>query len=282
MSSDLNEYRWIVGKKIMVNKATFSISKMDCPSEEAMIRMKLEGFDNVENLEFDIPNRQLIVYSSGPLHPVVGALDELNLGAELIETIEADNFTKSAEYPDVQRKLLWTVLAINLSFFVVEIVSGVISNSMGLIADSLDMLADSIVYGLSLIAVGGAISRKKSVAKISGYFQITLAFLGFIEVIRRFIGIETLPDFRTMIAVSILALIANSYCLYLLQKSKSKEAHMQASTIFTSNDVIINLGVIVAAILVLVTNSNKPDLLIGTVVFIIVIRGALRILKLAR
>jgi len=74
-----------------------------------------------------------------------------------------------------------------------------------------------------------------------------------------------------MIVVSILALAANGLCLYLLQKSKSKEAHMQASMLFTSNDVIINLGVITAGLLVHWLNSNKPDLIIGTIVFVLVI-----------
>jgi Co/Zn/Cd efflux system component len=86
-----------------------------------------------------------------------------------------------------------------------------------------------------------------------------------------------------MIIVSVFALIANGFCLYILQKSKSKEeAHMKASMIFTSNDVIINLGVIIAAILVSLLNSNKPDLVVGTIVFILVIKGAFRILKLSR
>ena len=103
------------------------------------------------------------------------------------------------------------------------------------------------------------------------------------EVLRRFLGDEKLPDFSTMIIVSIFALIANGICLYILQKSKSKEeAHMKASMIFTSNDVIINLGVIIAAILVSLLNSNKPDLVVGTIVFILVIKGAFRILKLSR
>jgi len=66
-----------------------------------------------------------------------------------------------------------------------------------------------------------------------------------------------------MIVVSILALVANSICLYLLQGSKSDEAHMKASMIFTSNDVIINSGVILAGILVLVTESKYPDLIVG-------------------
>ena len=129
--------------------------------------------------------------------------------------------------------------------------------------------------------MGGTLIRKRRIAKLAGYFQILLAVMGFGEVLRRFLGAEQLPDFTTMIMVSVFALIANGICLYLLQKSKSKEeAHMKASMIFTSNDVIINLGVIVAGFLVNVLNSNKPDLIIGTIVFILVIQGARRILKL--
>lgn len=170
-----------------------------------------------------------------------------------------------------------------MPFFFIEMTTGLVSRSMGLVADSLDMLADSFVYGISLLAVGGTITRKKNIAKLAGYFQITLAILGFVEVLRRFLGAETLPDFSTMIVVSILALIANSICLYLLQKSKSKdEAHMKASMIFTSNDVIINLGVIVAGLMVNWLNSGIPDLVVGTIVFMLVIQGARRILKLGK
>ena len=57
---------------------------------------------------------------------------------------------------------------------------------------------------------------------------------------------------------------------------------MQASAIFTSNDLIINLGVIAAGILVHWLNSNKPDLIIGIIVFVVVIRGAIKILKLGK
>ena len=159
---------------------------------------------------------------------------------------------------------------------------GIFSGSMGLIADSLDMLADSVVYALALIAVGGTIALKNNIARFAGYFQVLLAIVGFVEVIRRFMGIEAMPDFKTMIVVSVLALIANVFCLYLLQKNKSKEAHMQASMIFTSNDVIINSGVIVAGLLVNWLNSSYPDLIIGAIVFVIVARGAYRILKLAK
>ena len=65
--------------------------------------------------------------------------------------------------------------------------------------------------------------------------------------------------------------------------SKSKEeAHMKASMIFTSNDIIINLGVISAGLLVNWLDSNKPDLIVGTIVFGLVVQGAFRILKLSK
>ena len=113
--------------------------------------------------------------------------------------------------------------------------------------------------------------------------QIVLAALGFLEILRRFLGDGKIPDFSTMIIISIFALIANAFCIYLLQKSKSiEDAHMQASIIFTSNDVIINLGVIIAGLLVLWLDSGIPDLVIGAIVFVLVVQGAIRILKLGK
>ncbi len=264
-----------------MEKTTFEISKMDCPSEENLIRMKLDGISSIANLDFDIPNRKLIVFHNGEIDQIERSIIELNLGGKKIssEHTEQTDFKENTN----QKKLLWTVLGINFAFFIIEMTTGLISRSMGLVADSLDMLADSFVYGISLFAVGGTLTRKKQIAKIAGYFQITLAVIGFVEVLRRFLGAEQLPNFSTMIVISVLALIANGICLYLMQKSKSKEeAHMKASLIFTSNDIIINLGVITAGLLVNWLNSSKPDLIIGTVVFILVIQGALRILKLGK
>ena len=253
---------------------------MDCPSEENLIRMKLSSFD-LFKLDFDLESRTLYVFHENKMANIEIALNELNLGSKKIDTTEAE-IPIIKEDEKKQRSLLWTVLVINFIFFILEMFTGIISMSMGLVADSLDMLADSSVYALSLFAVGGSIIRKKKIAKLAGYFQIILAVVGFTEVIRRFIGMEQMPGFNTMIIVSILALIANGICLVLLQKSKSNEAHMKASMIFTSNDVIINLGVILAGSLVFLLNSSYPDLIIGTIVFILVIGGALRILKLSK
>ena len=264
-----------------MQKSTYHISRMDCPSEEGMIRMKLEDLEGIEKLEFDLEARELEVYHAADVHEISNRLEGLNLGSKHVQSVEFGGEIQP-ESNQVQSKLLWTVLAINFGFFLIEMVAGLLSGSMGLVADSLDMLADASVYGLSLWAVGSTVARKKSVARFSGIIQFALAGLGILEVTRRFIFAETMPDFKTMIVVSVFALVANSICLWLLQRSRSEEAHMKASMIFTSNDVIINSGVILAGILVLVTESKYPDLIIGALVFIIVVRGAMRMMKLGK
>lgn len=243
--------------------------------------MKLDNFSNIRNLDFDLENRRLTVYHDGLTNEIEKSIDDLKLNSKRIgtERVAVDLKTDSSKS---EKQILWTVLLINFGFFVAESATGLISKSMGLVADSLDMLADALVYGLSLYAVGRTVQSKKNVARLSGYFQMILAIIGFTEVIKRFVSVDNPPNYTTMIIVSIFALMGNAICLYLLQRTKSNEAHMKASMIFTSNDVIINMGVILAGGLVYFFNSNKPDLIIGTIVFVIVTRGALRILKLAR
>jgi Co/Zn/Cd efflux system component len=262
-------------------RSEYHIAKMDCPTEENIIRLKLDGLSAISKLEFDLDSRRLVVFHEKEDPEISGRLEELNLGSRYLETVEFEGNMES-ERSEVQSRLLWTVLAINFGFFLIEITAGLLSRSMGLMADSLDMLADATVYGLSLWAIGSTVARKKSVARFSGVIQFVLAGLGIFEVVRRFINAEAVPDFRTMIVVSVLALVANSVCLFLLQRSKSEEAHMKASMIFTSNDVIINSGVIIAGILVLLTHSSYPDLIVGGIVFLIVVRGAVRMVNLGR
>lgn len=265
-----------------MEKSVFLIQKMDCASEENMVRMKLDGVSGIRVMDFDILNRKLTVIHDGNLDAIKDSIDSLNFGSSLVSSETLDGAQEFVESANVQSGLLWKVLIINFSFFLIEIVTGLISRSMGLVADSLDMLADALVYGLSLFAVGSTVARKKRIAGVSGYFQLTLALTGFIEVVRRFIGYEEVPDFRMMMVVSVFALIGNAFCLHLLQRSKSQEAHMKASMIFTSNDVIINLGVITAGVFVFLLDSKYPDLIVGAIVFVFVTRGALSILKLSK
>lgn len=243
--------------------------------------MKLEDRDEISSLQFHIPARKLEIFHSAREDDFAADLESLNFGAEKLETVESEDL--KGHDAEKQRRLLKSVLVINALFFVGELLFGYLSNSMGLIADSLDMLADALVYSLSLWAVGQASRQKKKIAGWSGYLQLGLAVLGILEVTRRFLEPDNLVDYKTMIPVAFGALLANGFCLYLLNSSGNlEEAHMQASKIFTSNDIIINLGVISAGFLVFIFDSALPDLIIGLLVFLVVTGGALRILKVSR
>ena len=176
-----------------------------------------------------------------------------------------------------QSRVLKTLLAINAVMFVLEIVTGILAESAGLIADSLDMLADAVVYGIGLYAVGRATSAKIRAAFASGYFQMVLALVIVLDVGRRALfGSE--PDPEYMVLIGLIALAANVVCLNMIAKHRDGGVHMRASWIFSKNDVIANVGVILSGGLVFVTDVRWPDLVVGIAIAWIVFRGALAII----
>ena len=180
-----------------------------------------------------------------------------------------------------QGRVLITLLVINAAMFVVEVVTGILAESTGLIADSLDMLADAVVYGIGLYAVGQAASAKIRAAYVSGYFQMALAVIVALDVSRRAVfGSEPEPAY--MVLIGLIALAANVVCLNLISKHRDGGVHMRASWIFSKNDVIANVGVVVSGGIVFVTESRWPDLIVGFAIAYIVFRGALAIIGDAR
>lgn len=180
--------------------------------------------------------------------------------------------------PKSQRNLLIIVLVINGAMFLFEFAFGLYAESTGLLADSLDMLADAMVYASALYVIGKTAMAKANSAMLSGMLQMLLGFGIIFEVIRRFLfGSE--PISTIMIIISLFALAANVVCLVLLNKHKQGEVHMRATWIFSKNDVIANLGVITAGILVAYFESALPDLIIGTIISSVILHGSYQILR---
>jgi cation diffusion facilitator family transporter len=177
-----------------------------------------------------------------------------------------------------ERRLLFTLLGINAVLFGVELAAGIAADSTGLLADSLDMLADATVYGIALAAVGRSPSGRARAALVSGYFQIGLGLFVAVEVARRLLG-DSEPLSSWMMGVGALALAANIACLAMLAKHRKGAVHLRASFIFSTNDVLANLGVILGGFLVAATGSRIPDLAVGTAVVLLVLGGGIRIVR---
>lgn len=273
-----------------MNKSIFRIPKMDCPSEEKLIRMALDNEKGIALLQFDLSVRSMTAFHEHDQGAILKKLEPLNFGAKHEKTEKLSEFeenlllaekTKAHGQEKSEAKVLSILLVINATMFVAEIILGYIAQSTGLIADSMDMFADAAVYGISLYAVGRAKALQFKAARISGYAQMVLAVFALSEVIRRFIfGSDPEPSY--MIFVSLVALVANVICLMLISKHRDGGVHMKASLIFSANDVIANLGVILAGGLVYFLKSSVPDLMIGLIIAVIVLRGGLAILKISK
>ncbi len=257
----------------------FHVAGMDCAAEEQLVRMALAEVADINRIEVDLDRRNVLVDHTGHADAIDDALRPLDLGARHL-----DDTSEIGRAPDTGRERTALIVAflINAAFFIGELTVGLVSGSMGLIADALDMGADASVYALSLAAVGTATTRKKQLARASGYLQLGLATIGLVEVIRRLVADTELPNPTSMIVLSALALAGNIVTLIVLHRVRSGEVHLQASWIFTANDIKVNGLVIIAAIGVIVFDSAIPDLLAGAIIFAVVANGARRILAISR
>lgn len=264
----------------MTTLSSFRIPKMDCAAEEQVVRDALEGVDGIRKLDFDLSARRLGVYHEGDPESIAARLHALGLGAKLEASQAIQHPPAAAGGEDrLERRTLQILLAINATMFLAEQIAGWIASSAGLLADSLDMLADASVYGIALYAVGRSKDLKRRAGHISGWLQLALAAGALAEVVRRFVfGSE--PEASYMMAVALVALAANIACMALISRHREGGVHMRASWIFSTNDVIANIGVIIAGALVAWTGSRLPDLVIGAIIAAVVASGAVRILRL--
>lgn len=265
-------------------KSVFSIPKMDCPSEENLIRLALSDLEKIKTISFNLSKRELEVIHADEPNALLERLQPLKLGAVLLSSSPWDSSSVNDRSSDAagnaaEANTLRLLLGINVIMFIIELGLGLYAQSTGLIADSLDMFADAAVYGLALYAVGRAAAMKMRAARLAGWLQLLLAAGAIAEVARRFVHGSD-PQSAFMMGVGLLALLANITCLLLISSKRDRGAHMTASYIFSANDVIANAGVIAAGILVAWTGSPVPDLIIGAIIGLVVMAGARRILQL--
>ena len=188
----------------------------------------------------------------------------------------ADNVKSEAE----RRAVRWA-LVLNAAMFVIGGAAGLIAHSSGVIADALDMLADASAYAIALVAVGGSALFKQRAATASGWILAILGASVVIDAVRRAFG-ESEPDAWIMLPIATVSLIVNATVLRLLHPFRKGEVHLRATWIFTRADVIANLGVIVAALVVLATGTRWADVVIGIAIGLYVLKEAIEILRDAR
>ncbi|MDV3258140.1 MAG: cation transporter [Sphingomonas sp.] len=176
-----------------------------------------------------------------------------------------------------QRRVLVIVLLINAVMFLAEFGAGLVAGSAALMADASDMLGDALVYGLSLYAISKGDRWKAGAAAFKGVFILFLA-LGILVNIMIKIASGVPPSSALMLGFGAAALVANLVCLGLLWRFRSQDLNMASTFECSRNDVISNVGVMVAAAAVAATSSPWPDIVIGAAMAAIIFRSSIRVL----
>ena len=179
-----------------------------------------------------------------------------------------------------QRKVLVTVLLINLATFIMMVAASVHSGSSALLSGTLDNLGDALTYALSLATVGAATVVKARVALFKGMLISLAAIVVASQIVWR-LQDPTAPIVETMGAAALLNLLANLVCLALLTPHRHEDVNMASVWECSRNDVYEGVAVIVTTVLVWITSSGWPDILVATVLLILFARSALRVLRSA-
>jgi cation diffusion facilitator family transporter len=177
-----------------------------------------------------------------------------------------------------KRKTLWVVLWLNVAIAIGFFAVGYFADSNALLANGLDNSSDAIVYALSLLALTRSRTWKRGAARFSGIMLLVFSAGVIFDAYRRFVEGSD-PGGMLMMAMAFVAGLVNLYCLRLLQKVENKDVNMRAATTFSFNDFISNGGIIIAGIIVMLTGTNWPDLVVGIAVACIALYGGIEILR---
>ena len=187
---------------------------------------------------------------------------------------------KSTELVKLRQKqagVLRIVMAINLAMFVIEFSMGIWARSTALMGDSLDMLGDAIVYGFSLYVLHKSEKTRATAALLKGCIIVAFGLWVLFEALTKMLS-DSVPIAQTMGIIGLVALAANVICLVLLTKHKDDDINMKSTWICSRNDIISNIGVLIAAALVALTNSKWPDIGVGFIIAALFLKSAWPIL----
>jgi cation diffusion facilitator family transporter len=179
------------------------------------------------------------------------------------------------------KRALWVVVLLNVGYGVIEVGGSFLAGSQAIQADSLDFLADGLITFLGLIAIGWGLAARARAALIQGAFLAVLG-LGVVGSTLYRVFVEHEPQTMLMASFAVVAFIVNILAAAVLLPHRKGDANIRAVWLFSRNDAIGNLAVIVAAGLVWLLNSPWPDLIVAFAVAGLFLQSAWSIIREAR
>jgi cation diffusion facilitator family transporter len=189
-----------------------------------------------------------------------------------------DKSCEIAALRDSHGRVLKAVLIINAVMFIVEGWAGIAAHSTSLLADALDMFGDALVYGFSLFVLARSERWQTRAALTKGVFMLVFGLGVLAEAIYKVLH-PIMPGVEVMGLIGGLALVANLVCFFLLYRHRNDNLNMSSTWLCSRNDLLANIGVLLAAAGSYLFTSRWPDILIGCLIASLFLSSAVNVLR---
>ncbi|MEZ5819253.1 MAG: cation transporter [Xanthobacteraceae bacterium] len=263
----------------------YRVTGMDCSSCAAKIEGVARGVAGVREVKVSIASQEMTLR----IDERSVALPELErritgLGYKLARVgidEEDDKIPDLSHVTPAYKRALWIVVLLNAGYGVIEIVGGFIAGSQALKADALDFLGDGLISMLGLIAVGWGLAARAKAAMLQGIFLGVLGTGVLITTAYRVLVLHQ-PEAELMGILGLIALAVNVAAAMVLLPHRHGDANVRAVWLFSRNDALGNVAVVIAASLVAWTQTPWPDLVVAVVIAGLFLQSAFSIISDAR
>lgn len=263
----------------------YRVTGMDCSSCAAKIETAARKVPGVDDVRVSIASQEMTLRlrdKTAPLPAVERTITDL--GYQLTRLSEGSGGEKAPVLSHVTpsyKRALWIVVLLNIGYGAIEIIAGLVAGSQSLKADALDFLGDGIISFLGLIAIGWGLRARAKAALLQGLFLGALG-VGVIANTAYRVFVLNQPQAELMGIFGAVALAVNIAAALVLIPHRKGDANVRAVWLFSRNDAIGNLAVVVAAVLVWALGSPWPDLLVAFAVAGLFLQSAWSIIRDAR
>jgi Co/Zn/Cd efflux system component len=259
----------------------YKVTGMDCASCAAKIEAAVSKVDGVARATVSISSGEMehVASSAASKRAAEIAVSDLGYHVQQFEG-DATGSALSTVTPAYKRAL-WIVVILNVGFGVIEIVGGFYSESQALKADALDFIGDGIISWIGLIAVGWGLAARARAARLQGFFLVAMGVGVVIAAIYRTFAVYH-PDAEVMGILGAVGFVVNVAAAVVLIPHRHGDANARAVWLFSRNDALSNVAVIIAAGLVAFTGSHWPDLAVGGIIALLFLHSAMQIIRHAR
>lgn len=263
----------------------YRVTGMDCSDCVAKIEKATRDVAGVEDVRVSLTSRTMTLRlrdGTAPLSQVEQTITELGYQLDRLDESEIDDAIPPAEHlTSAYKRALWIVVLLNAGYGVIEMVGGFLSDSQALKADALDFMGDALISFLGLLAIAWRPIWRARSALMQGVFLAALALFVLGSTIYRVV-VQEQPEAELMGIFGVVALVINVSAALVLLPHRTGDANARAVWLFSRNDALGNLAVVIAAVLVGWLDSPWPDLVVAFVIAGLFLQSSWSIIKDSR